>query len=288
MAAAVANETEEIMTRKMMTVALVAMCGLFTIAVPAQFEKVIKQAKDKVPAAEKDKPNSDNSNASDEATVSSTGSRAKMRFRDDEFVLIAKNDRNGDSVGSIRACVPHEMNENAPLMSKSFIGWITDLDITAALKSFERNVCHAMAFRLNSNPQYKWRNVDSLAEFADGLSAYKVIDAKLVLIKKFGASQFYVVVVSEQDRPGMKLADLRICVSPDTKLRIEKKVKWAENCHDLADKIWVFEKYKQWPGPTQTNSVLLTAEEFATLTKQGKLKGQVNYKLVGDDLVRTK
>jgi hypothetical protein len=91
-------------------------------------------------------------------------------------------------------------------------------------------------------------------------------------------------VVPDHDKPGLKLADLRMCGYPDTIKLFRRKVNSVSNCHDQKQKLYVFEKYKRYPGPMQTGSVIFDAQEFETLKKQGKFRGLVMYKLSGENL----
>jgi hypothetical protein len=85
-------------------------------------------------------------------------------------------------------------------------------------------------------------------------------------------------------KAGLKLKDLNLCVKPDQKDKYRRKTRSASNCHDLKQSLYVFEKYKQYPGEYQTNSSLFFEKDFKTLNKQGKFKGLRIYKLVGGEL----
>jgi hypothetical protein len=149
---------------------------------------------------------------------------------------------------------------------------------------YAKGTCQLMGFRIVDNPSYKYRNVDSLETLAQGNSAYKVEDEKLVLVKDFTESSMYVVVVPQVNKPGLKLIDLRLGVTPDLKATYRKKTASVFNYHDLKQALYIFEKYKNNPGPYETNSVLFNSADFEKLNKQGKFKGLVIYKLVGENL----
>ena len=210
-------------------------------------------------------------------------------YEDREFLLMGHNDLGGKSIGSMRACVVGGTSRRQhPPMSENFIAWSTSISETAALHSFEVKTCQVIAFWIEDHPGYKYNSIDALNETTQGNSIYRVDGDKLTLIRKVEGSQIYVVVVPDHDRPGLKLADLRVCGYPDTIKLYKRRVNSGSNCHDQKQKLYVFEKYKSYPGPMQTSSVMFDAAEFEQLNKQGKFKGLVVYKLVNDGLVPAK
>jgi hypothetical protein len=205
---------------------------------------------------------------------------------------MAANGLDGEKIAKMRACLVGgditSYKKTHPPMSEQFLAWSSNIDITAAIRSFQAKTCQVIAFYIDKDPNYKYNSIDSLTETAQGTSIYKVEVDKLVLIRKVEASQFYVVIVPDHNKPGLKLADLRICGSPATIDLYKRRVVSGSYCHDQKDKLYIFEKYKSYPGPMQDSSVLFDAAEFNELNKQGKFKGLVIYKLVGDELVAAK
>lgn len=258
-------------------------------AVDAQIGNILNKVKDKSKQDQKQKE------PAKEKAESATAPRhedAQNRFKDSEYLIMAANGLDGEKITKMRACLVGgditSYKKNHPPMSEQFLAWSSNINITAALHSFERKTCQVIAFFIDERPTYKYNSIDSLTETAQGNSIYKVEVDKLVLIRKVTATEFYVVIVPDHNKPGLKLADLRVCGSPATMDLYKRRVVSGSYCHDQKQKLYVFEKYKSYPGPMQTSSVLFDAAEFAELNKQGKFKGLVIYKLVGDDLVAVK
>jgi hypothetical protein len=232
-----------------------------------------KQEKTQKPAAEKA-----------QAPEQDPGTPGGDGYKDSEFLFMGRNDMEGAKIAEMRACVVGASDQAPPPLSKGFVAWITNISEVAALRSFNGSTCQVVAFRIDEHPAYKYKNIDSLTETAQGNSIYKVEAGKLLLLRKVEAAQFFIVVVPDHNKPGLKLADLRMCGYPDTIKLFRRKVNSVSNCHDQKQKLYVFEKYKRYPGPMQTGSVIFDAQEFETLKKQGKFRGLVMYKLSGEDL----
>jgi hypothetical protein len=256
-----------------------------TYTAEAQIGNILNKAKDK---SKQQQPQQPEKRDADQGQ-SGQESKTQKRYEDREFLLMGRNDLNGQSIRQMKACTHGATSRrNHPPMSELFIAWSTSIEETAALRSFETSTCQVIAFLIDPHTEHKYNSIDALTETAQGTSIYKVEVDKLVLIRKVDATQFYVVVVPDHNKPGLTLADLRVCGYPDTIKLFKRQVNSGSNCHDQKQKLYVFEQYKQYPGPMQTSSVLFDAAEFAALNKQGKFKGLVIYKLVGQNLIAVK
>ncbi len=249
-------------------------------AADAQITNVLKKARGKKEQSKPETPVGDERSSDKPAT---TGSK-RGQYVDSDFLYMGRDGMNGKSISDMRACVTAGSDQAPPPVSKVFRVWSNEMSEVASLRSFNNSECQVIAFRILDHPAHKWKNIDSLTETAQGHSIYKTESGKLVLLRKVEASQFYVVVVPDHNKPGLKLADLRMCGYPDTIKLFRRKVNSVANCHDQTQKLYVFEKYKSYPGPMQTSSVIFDAAEFESLRKQGKFRGLVMYKLVGDQL----
>lgn len=272
---------------KMRIVMMIAMLAAGALTVSAQFGNILNKAKDKT---KQDQAQKTETRADPAGPAQQNGN--KNQFQDSEYLIMAANGRDGEKIGKMRACLVGgditSYKKTHPPMSEQFLAWSSNIDLTAALHSFEVNTCQVIAFYIDKDPNYKYNSLDSLTEVAQGNSIYQVQGDTLKLIRKIDASEFYVVIVPDHNKPGLKLADLRICGSPATMDLYKRRVVSGSYCHDQAQKLYVFEKYKSYPGPMQTSSVLFEAAEFNELNKQGKFKGLVIYKLIGDNLVPAK
>jgi len=200
-----------------------------------------------------------------------------------DFMFIGENGLEGKAIGDFRSC--SENNADAKkLLGSRFKQWIDEISQTAQQKMFELKRCELMGIYVIDQPGRKYRTVNDLEQRAQGLSVYEVNGAVLKLVKAFGTPAQYIVVVPEVAKEGLELADLNICMNPEKKDTFRRKAKRASNCHDLDQSLWVFEKYKKYPGPLQDNSSLFDAKDFDALNKKGKFKGLRVYKLVGDKL----
>jgi hypothetical protein len=260
-----------------------------SLAANAQIGNILNKAKDKPKQDQAQKT------PTKEKAESGTAQRKEGnqdQFKDSEYLIMAANGLDREKIAKMRACLVGgditSYKKTHPPMSEQFLAWSSNIDITAAIRSFQAKTCQVIAFYIDKDPNYKYNSIDSLTETAQGTSIYKVEVDKLVLIRKVEASQFYVVIVPDHNKPGLKLADLRICGSPATIDLYKRRVVSGSYCHDQKDKLYIFEKYKSYPGPMQDSSVLFDAAEFNELNKQGKFKGLVIYKLVGDELVAAK
>ncbi len=260
-----------------------------SLAADAQISNILNKAKDKPKQDQAQKT------PTKEKAESGTATRKEGnqdQFKDSEYLIMAANGLDGEKIAKMRACLVGgditSYKKTHPPMSEQFLAWSSNIDITAAIRSFQAKTCQVIAFYIDKDPNYKYNSIDSLTETAQGNSIYKVEVDKLVLIRKVSATEFYVVIVPDHNKPGLKLADLRICGSPATIDLYKRRVVSGSYCHDQKQKLYVFEKYKSYPGPMQTSSVLFDAAEFNELNKQGKFKGLVIYKLVGDELVAAK
>lgn len=262
---------------------LIAILLGLTLSTNGQFGNVINKAKEAAKPNRETTTTSAQTSAANPAPTPETGG-----YSDDQFVFMGRNEMAGKTISAMRACVVGGNDQAPPPVAKGFVAWIRDISETAALRSFNSNSCQIVAFRLDPHPAYKYKNIDALDETAQGNSLYKIEVGKLVLVKAVAASEFYIVVVPDHNKPGLKLADLRMCGYPDTIKQFRRKVNSVSNCHDQKQKLYVFEKYKQYPGPMQTSSVIFDAAEFDQLNKQGKFRGLVIYKLVGEELVAAK
>ena len=202
---------------------------------------------------------------------------------DADYLFVGADDLEGEPTSKFKVCSDDTGSFENDLKTQ-FEQWFSDISRTAQEKMYAKGTCQLMGFRIVDNPSYKYRNVDSLETLAQGSSAYNVIGGKLALLKDFSANSMYVVVVPDIDKPGLKLIDLRLGVTPDLKATYRKKTAAVFNYHDLKQALYIFEKYKNYPGPYETNSVLFNSADFENLNKQGKFKGLIIYKLVGEDL----
>lgn len=261
---------------------LLMILALAAIPAEAQFDALKKKVKDKTGTQNEKNP-------TENKTSENIPKRSfKDNAQNSEFLLMGKNDMEDDGIASLTACVQGADSRNYPPMSNNFKGWITAISEVAALRSFNNNTCQVIAFLILDEPAFKYRNIESLTETAQGHSLYKVENDKLVLVKKVEASQLYIVVVPQVAKADVKLTDLYLCGSPDTIKLFRRKTAGVVNCYDLKQSLYVFEKYKNYPSPTETNSVIFNAADFDSLNKQGKFKGLVIYKLVGEQLVPVK
>ena len=267
---------------KTRSILITVMLLTVSTAVNAQIGNILNKAKEKAKQDQTQKSVPGNTETSEPRPTPHGRSDG---YKDSDFLYMGGNDMNGQSIAGMRACVVGASDQNPPPVSKAFTAWISNLSEVAALRSFNASTCPVVAFYLNQNPAHKYKNIDSLTETAQGHSIYKVEGGKLVLARKIEASQFFIVVVPDHNKPGLKLADLRMCGYPDTIKLFRRKVHTVVNCHDQKQKLYVFEQYKSYPGPMQTSSVIFDASEFNDLNKQGKFKGLVIYKLTGEDLM---
>lgn len=261
----------------------ITMIGVYSAS--GQIGSITRKITEKPKAEQTQKPANEKANPSSQ---SNAGAGNQENYKDSDFLYMGKNEMAGQRVAGMKACVIGGNDRFPPPVSKQFTNWITAISETAALRSFGSATCPVVAVRIYDHPAYKYKNIDSLTETAQGNSIYKVEAGELVLVRKIAASEFYIVVVPDHNKPGLKLADLRLCGYPDTIKLFRRRVHTVVNCHDQKQKLYVFEQYKSYPGPMQTGSVLFDAAEFTELNKQGKFKGLVVYKLVGDDLVGVK
>jgi hypothetical protein len=268
---------------KLVFIAILLMSG--SVAVNAQIGNILNKAKGKP------KPDSTQQPAKENQAATQTRSEGSAKagtggYRDSEFLLVAANGLEGQGLTKMRACVVGGSdNRTAPPMSELFISWMNHIDENAANRLYEVNDCQVIAYQIREGTATKYTSIDSLTESAQGRSIYRVESGKLVLARAIAASQFYIVVVPDHSKPGLKLADLRMCGYPDTIKLFKRKVNTGSNCHDQKQKLYVFEKYKDYPGPMQTSSVIFDAAEFGQLNTQGKFKGLVIYKLMNEELV---
>lgn len=249
-------------------------------AADAQIRNIIKKPQDKGDQSQAQRPAKED-NRKDPLAAAGT---KRGQYGDSDFVYMGRNDMDDKSITDMRACVTAGSDQAPPPVSKVFRVWSNEMSETASLRSFNNEECQVIGFRILDDPAHKWRDIDSLNETAQGHSIYKTEGGRLVLIRKVEASQFYIVVVPDHNKSDLKLVDLRMCGYPDTIKLFRRKVNSVSNCHDQKQKLYVFEKYKSYPGPMQTSSVIFDAPEFEALRKQGKFRGLVMYKLVGDRL----
>jgi len=204
-----------------------------------------------------------------------------------ENIFIGADDMDGKSTADLKVCSDDTGSFESALKTR-FKQWYSDISKTAQEKMFAKGTCQLMSFQIVDKPGYRYRTVDSLETLAQGNSAYRVEGEKLVLVKDFATNALYVVVVPAVAKPGLKLSDLRLGVTPDLKNTYRKKTASVYNYHDLDQAVYIFKKYKEYPGPYQTNSALFSAEDFEKLNKAGKFKGLVVYKLIGEKLEKAK
>jgi hypothetical protein len=271
---------------KLLCIAVLLMSG--SVAVNAQFGNILDKAKGKTKPNTTQQPSNDNQAAPQ--TRSEEGTQARPGgYKDSEFLLIGANGLAGQGLTKMRACVVGGSDQRtAPPMSELFVSWMNHIDENAALRLYEVKDCQVIAYQIREGAATKYTSIDSLTESAQGKSIYRVESGKLVLARAVGASEFYIVVVPDHSKPGLKLADLRMCGYPDTIKLFVRRVTHGSNCHDQKQKLYVFEQYKNYPGPMQTSSVIFDAAEFGQLNTQGKFKGLVIYKLINDELVPSK
>ena len=243
---------------------LVAILAFSAISINAQLGSIKKIVKDK--------------NRSEKKAEKSTKSNSS-----NEYLFVGKDGLDGEMTSQFKVCESTGGSFESPLKTK-FKQWYSDISTTAQEKLYAKGSCQLMCFQIKDNRSYKYRNVDSLETLAQGASAYKVEGEKLVLVKDFTADSMYVVVVPQVNKPGLKLADLRLGVTPDLKNTYRKKTAGVFNYHNLDQAVYIFKKYKANPSPYETNSVLFSSKDFKKLNKQGKFKGLIIYKLIGDEL----
>lgn len=251
------------------------------ITASAQIGNILNKAKPQP------KPKPSQEESAKPAPAATPRSGDPKHHADNEFLYMGRNDMDGESIRDMRACVL-DGDKTPPPISKVFRTWSDEISEVAAIRSFNSSACQVIGFYILDHPAHKWKNIDSLTETAQGHSIYKTVGDKLSLVRKVDATQFYIVVVPDHNKPGLKLADLRMCGYPDTIKLFRRKVNSVSNCHDQKQKLYVFEAYKRYPGPMQTSSVIFDEAEFNTLNKQGKFRGLVIYKLVGEELVAGK
>lgn len=257
---------------------LIAILSLAVISAQAQFGNLKKVVKDKTKTGEtQTKPETTGNK-----TESVNKTESKNNNSDPNFLFVGTDGMDGSSIGGLRVCSVTYVGAN-PLEAR-FKQWIDQISPTAQEKMFANKKCELMGFPINDNPSYKYRNVDSLETLAQGNSAYRVEGDNLVLVKDFTTSSLYVVVVPEVSKSGLTLKELNLGVKPDLKDTYRRKANSVFNYHDLKQALYIFEKYKKYPSPSGTNSVLFLADDFETLNKQGKFKGLIIYRLVGDSL----
>lgn len=264
---------------------LIVILTLGATVAEAQLGDLKKKIKDKV-KTEQNKPNEATENKTNESSQDSNSgdTRKRSEFANNaDFLFVGANDLEDKKTSELRVC-SEGYSLTYPVQEK-FKQWISDISETAMLRMMQTKRCELLGYLIQDKPGYKHRSADSFAEEAQGMSVYRVEDDKLVLVKKFEASQFYIVVVPEVAKNGLKLADLNLCGAPDTIKHYRRKTASVSNCHDLKQSLYVFESYKNYPGPMQRNSVIFNSADFESLNKQGKFKGLVVYKLAGEELV---
>lgn len=200
-----------------------------------------------------------------------------------DFMLIGDNNLDGTSIANLRSCSENDKNAKI-LLGSQFKQWIDEISQTAQQKMFRLKRCEVMGIKVVNQSGRKYRTVNDLSQRAQDLSIYEVQGDKLVLIKAFGLPGQYVVVVPEVAKSGLKLSDLNICVHPEKKDDYRRKARSVSNCHDMDQFLYVFEKYKQYPGAYQTNSALFDDKDYQSLNQKGKFNGLKVYKLIGDNL----
>jgi hypothetical protein len=268
--------------KRNISLALIAVFSLAAATAQAQIGNIRNKITDKVKTGQtpkKDDAKTDQTNR----TQSVETSNAKSNSTDPLFLFVGANDLSDKETSEFRVCADNFSGPN-PLRDK-FKQWIDEISDTAMLRMLEAKRCELLGYKIVDNPPYKYRNADSLGEMSRGRSVYKVEGDRLVLVKKFEAAQFFIVVVPDRAKAGLKLAELRLCGSPETIKLFRRKTESVSNCHNLDQSLYVFESYKNYPGPMQTNSVIFNSVDFETLSKQDKFKGLVIYKLVGEELV---
>lgn len=262
-----------------------------TVGVNAQIGNVIRKAKETANDVKSVKPGDTKKTSSSTTNGGGTETRSSSagsndRYKDSEFLLVGGNELDGKAISGMKACTHGATSRRMhPPMSEVFIAWSTSIEETAAIRSLQSGTCHVIAYFIDKHPDYKYNSIDSLTEIAQGNSIYKVEGEKLMLIRKIEAPKYFVVIVPQQNKPGLKLADLRICGSPQTIDLYKRRVVAGSYCHDQQQKLYVFEKYKNYPGPLAVSSVLFDEAEYSQLNKQGKLKGLIVYRLEGGELV---
>lgn len=270
--------------KKSLWIMLVVILAFAAIPAAAQFGSIKKIVKDKT-KTEKPKTNNDSANSSTPNETSSTmpgESSAKNLPNDPEYFYVGADKMEGTEIGGLKVCSDNHKGQIN--WKNEFKQWFDEISQTAQLKMFEMNRCELMGFHIINKPGRRYRKVDDLKERAEGLSVYQVEAGELVLVKDFQAPALYVVVVPEVAKPGLKLADLNLCVKPEQKDHYRRKAKGVSNCHDLKQMLYALDQYKKYPGEYQTNSALFFEKDFQTLNKQGKFKSYKVYKLVVGNL----
>lgn len=269
--------------KKSLWMMLVVVLALAAIPAAAQFGSIKKIVKDKT-KTEKPETNNDSANSStpDETTSTMPGSSAINLPSDPEYFYMGADEMEGTKIGGLKVCSDNYKGQIN--WKNEFKQWFDEISSTAQLKMFKMNRCELMGFHIIDKAGRRYRKVDDLKARTEGLSVYQVENGELVLIKDFESPALYVVVVPQVAKPGLKLADLNLCVKAEQNDDYYEKVRSASNCRDLKESLFVFEKYKKYPGEYQTNSALFFEKDFQTLNAQGKFKGLKIYKLVGENL----
>jgi hypothetical protein len=266
-------------------ISLITIMAFAAISANAQFGDLKKTVKGSVNSKKKqtEEKSEEKSNENKHPGSAQTSETKTARTGDvPPFLYIGADKMDGVSIAELRVCADNYVGANS--LKKEFKQWIDAISDVAKEKMFAAKRCELMGYYISDNPARKYKDADSLETVAQGNSVYEVENDKLVLVKDFVASAFYVVVVPDANKASLTLADLNLCVTPDLKNTYRKKTKSVSNCHDTKQALYVFEQYKSYPGPMQTNSALFSAADFETLNKQGKFKGLVIYKLNGDML----
>jgi hypothetical protein len=249
-------------------------CG--AVPAEAQFDKLKEAVKGKTETEQpKEKPGSE------------TESKEHGMYNEEDpvMVFIGKDGLDGEPIAEFEVCAGSS-GLNTFQLKKRFKKWITDISPTAMEKSYAGGTCRLMGYAVrDDSDKEKEKKVAELETRARGDSLYEISGDSLALVRDYVRSSLYVVVTPAANKSGLALKDLYLGVKPDLKATYRRKTRGVYNYHDLDQALYIFEKYKKYPGANAADSVLFSGADFETLNKQGKFKGLVVYRLVGERLV---
>jgi hypothetical protein len=259
---------------------LITILAFTAIPAQAQFGKIkeaVDRSKKAVNAEEKQ-----NSKSADDKKLEKHN---MYNEKDPTMLFIGKDNLDGAPIANFEVCA-ESYGLNTFQLKKSFKKWITDISPTAMEKSYAHGTCNLMGFVLDdASETEEKKEIAGLETLAQGDSVYKIAGDKLMLVKNYVIPENFIVVVPAVNKSGLALADLNLGVTPALKDTYRRKTKGVYNYHDLKQALYLFEKYKKYPSANATNAVLFSGEDFEKLNTQGKFKGLIIYKLVGEKLV---
>ena len=253
---------------------IIALIVFAAVPAEAQFDKLRDAVKGKTETEKRD-------------SESETESKEHGMYNEEDpvMVFIGRDGLDGKPLAEFEVCAGSYGLNTFPLR-KRFKKWITDISPTAMEKSYAGETCRLMGYVVkDDSDKEKEKRVTELETRAQGDSLYEISGDELALVRDYVLSENYVVVAPAANRSGLALKDLYLGVQPDLKDTYRRKTRGVYNYHDLKQALYIFEKYKKYPGANAADSVLFSGADFETLNQQGKFEGLVVYRLVGEKLV---